>query len=266
MSNSEYSNETESSIGQGKGGVRDDQRELAEKYAILGGVDLSAEITNVMRSMMPSIEKETLKKVQAILETKERLKEEELQELQNRKMFLKTSPPQFHGDMDPIVVSDWIMEMENAFDLCMCSDDRKVLYASFMLRGSALYRWNMIKESRGKETLLSMSWDQFKELVCENYILESQKRRLQEEFDSVYQLAADSVQDYTVKFNKNVRFGKINAATENMTIESFIKGLHEDICGRVDSANLKTFEEVVQQAEVAEKAIEDEKELRKFGP
>nr|GEV54199.1 hypothetical protein [Tanacetum cinerariifolium] len=219
----------------------------SEKNAIVDGVDL----TNVLRSMLAIIEKETQKKVQAILETKERLKEEELQELQNRKMFLMTSPPQFHGDMDdPIVVSDWIMELQNAFDVCKCSDDCKVLYASFMLRGKALYWWNMIKESRGKETLMSMSWDQFKELVFRNYILESQKRRL-EDLCSVDQ-GYDTVYDYTVKFNK-VRFGTINAATEKRKIEIFIRGLKKFIRCRVDKANPKTFEEAVRLAEVADK-------------
>nr|GEU62779.1 reverse transcriptase domain-containing protein [Tanacetum cinerariifolium] len=231
MSNSEYSIETESSTG---------------KNAILGGVNLSAEITNVMRSMMPIIERETPKKVQAILETKERLKEE-LQELQNRKMFLMTSPPQFHGDMDdPIAVSDWIMEMENAFDLCKCSDDHKVLYASYMLRGKALYWWNMIKESRGKETLMSMSWDHFKELVYKNFIiLESRKRRL-EEFDSADQ-GYDSVQDYTMNFHRSVRFGTINAATENRKIQRFIGGLNQDDRRKKCAKNLVELARVKQR-------------------
>ncbi|PWA67291.1 hypothetical protein CTI12_AA316590 [Artemisia annua] len=184
----------------------------------------------------------------------ERLKEEELHELEDRKMFLMTSPPQFRGNMDPIEVFDWIMEMENAFDICKCSDDRKVLYASFMLRGNALYWWNMIKESRGKETLMSMSWDQFKELVNKNYILESQIRSLQEESEYLQQ-GAESVQEYTVKFNKYLRFGTINTDTENRKIKRFIRGLDCRIRGRVEKANPKTFEEVVQQAEVAKKAL-----------
>ncbi|GJT47266.1 hypothetical protein Tco_0955981, partial [Tanacetum coccineum] len=64
--------------------------------------------------------------------------------LESRKLFLMANPSQFHGDMDPIVVSDWIMEMENALDKCRCRDPHKVLYASFMLRGQALYWWNMM--------------------------------------------------------------------------------------------------------------------------
>ncbi|GJS85907.1 zinc finger, CCHC-type, retrotransposon gag domain protein [Tanacetum coccineum] len=158
-------------------------------------------------------------------------------------MFLMTSPPQFHGDIDPIVVSDWIMEMENTFDLCKCSDDHKVLYSSFMLRGKALYWWNMIKESRGKETLMSLSRDQFKKLVFRNYILESQKHRL-EEFNHVDQ-EYENVHDYTVKFYKYVRFGTINEATEKKKIE---RGLKTFIRGRVIKTNPKTFEEVVRQA------------------
>ncbi|GJX45075.1 hypothetical protein Tco_0261751 [Tanacetum coccineum] len=78
MSNSDHSNETKSSIG---------------KNAIVGGVDLCAEISNVLKSMMPSIEKETLKKYLT--------------------GFWKWKMP-------------LILEMENAFDLCKCSDDHKV--------------------------------------------------------------------------------------------------------------------------------------------
>ncbi|GJR10100.1 zinc finger, CCHC-type, retrotransposon gag domain protein [Tanacetum coccineum] len=170
MSNSDHSNETKSSIG---------------KNAIVGGVDLCAEISNVLKSMMPSIEKKTLKKVQAILETKERWKEEDYKSCKTVKY------------------------------------DHKVLYSSFMLRGKALYWWNMIKESRGKETLMSLSRDQFKKLVFRNYILESQKHRL-EEFNHVDQ-EYENVHDYTVKFYKYVRFGTINEATEKKKIEEVVR-------------------------------------------
>ncbi|GJY62159.1 hypothetical protein Tco_0462816 [Tanacetum coccineum] len=147
MSNSDHSNETKSSIG---------------KNSIVGGVDLCAEISNVLKSMMPSIEKKTLKK---------------------------------------------------------------------------------IKESRGKETLMSLSRDQFKKLVFRTNILESQKHRL-EEFNHVDQ-EYENVHDYTVKFYKYVRFGTINEATEKKKIE---RGLKTFIRGRVIKTNPKTFEEVVRQA------------------
>ncbi|GJR10103.1 hypothetical protein Tco_0792755 [Tanacetum coccineum] len=152
MSNSDHSNETKSSIG---------------KNAIVGRVDLCAEVSNVLKSMMPSIEKKTLKKVQAILETKERWKEEDYKSCKTVKY------------------------------------DHKVL----------------------------------------NYILESQKHRL-EEFNHVDQEYVN-VHDYTVKFYKYVRFGTINEATEKKKIE---RGLKTFIRGRVIKTNPKTFEEVVRQA------------------
>nr|GEV49734.1 uncharacterized protein [Tanacetum cinerariifolium] len=80
------------------------------------------------------------------------------QEVERRKLFLMANPSQFHGDMDPIVVSNWIMEMENAFVICGCFDHLKVFYASFMLRGQALYWWNMIKESRETEKIQDISF------------------------------------------------------------------------------------------------------------
>lgn len=126
-------------------------REKGDVNSIMG-VDLSTEITTVLRSVMPVIVEETLRKVQeerrGIEENEERLrklKEHELQEWKNRTRFLVARPTEFRGALNPIVVSDWIMEMENTFEICELLDDRKVLYASFMLRGEALYWWNMVK-------------------------------------------------------------------------------------------------------------------------
>lgn len=181
------------------------------------------------------------------------------QEVERRKLFLMANPSQFHGDMDPIVVSDWIMEMENAFDRCTCLDGHTVIYASFLLRGQALYWWNMIKVSRGigKQYML---WDQFKELIYKSYILESPKHEL-EDIACEYQ-GSKSVQAYTAEFySQNVRFRNIVAATEEKKTTLFIRGLKSQIKDRLDMANLKEFEEVVQQAITVEKALAVEKPL-----
>ncbi|PWA84599.1 hypothetical protein CTI12_AA005460 [Artemisia annua] len=135
MSSGGFKNETECSTGQGKGG-ESDQSKQTEEITIIGA-DLTTELTSVLRSMIPMIVEETLKKLQekrqVVQETTKRLKEEELQEWESRKMFFISRPPEYDGYNTTIY--NWFSEMENAFERCECSDGHKVLYASFMLRG-----------------------------------------------------------------------------------------------------------------------------------
>lgn len=116
MSSGDFKNETECSTGQGKA-EGSDQSKQAEEITIIGA-DLTAELTSVLRSMIPMIVEETLKKLQekrqVVQETTKRLKEEELQEWETCKMFFISRPPEYSGYM----ANNWLSEMENAFERC----------------------------------------------------------------------------------------------------------------------------------------------------
>ncbi|KAJ9550225.1 hypothetical protein OSB04_014270 [Centaurea solstitialis] len=237
------------------------------------GVDLNTQPTEnsnpsvsalqeILKSTVPIIVEEITRKIQderrvpeEHLESSRTLREAKDREWKHRKKFFTARPREFHGALDPIMVSDWITEMENVFDICECSEDQKVLYASFMLRGNALHWWNAITESHGKEIMRTMLWDQFKALVYKNFSPKNLIRRLEESFINLRQ-GNMSVQRYATEFLKLARFGSVYVSTTDRKITRFIEGLNAEIRSQFVVNCPKTFEEVVEVALIAENGPE----------
>nr|KAJ0210387.1 hypothetical protein LSAT_V11C400226600 [Lactuca sativa] len=85
------------------------------------------------------------------------------------KTFMNCKPPIFNGEIDPVLSSTWIMEIEGTFDTSKCADEDKVIYAATMLKGEAIHWWGMVKEVRGREAAKNMSWDDFLRIFKENF-------------------------------------------------------------------------------------------------
>lgn len=257
-------------------GRRRGRPKQAEENPIMG-VDMNTEPTEnlnssvsalqeMLRSMVPIIVEEMTRKIQderrvaeEDLESSRKLREAEVREWKYRKKFLTARPREFHGVLDPIVVSDWIMEMENIFEICKCSEDQKVLYASFMLRRNALHWWNTITESHGKEIMRTMLWDQFKALIYKNFSPKNLIRRLEDEFINLKQ-GNMSIQRYMADFLMLSRFASVHVSTEERKITRFIEGLNVEIRSQFVVSCPKTFEEVVEVALIAENGCKRQKE------
>ena len=59
--------------------------------------------------------------------------------------FRKLGSPSFLGNLNPIEVESWIMQMEKIFDVIGCTEVQKVSFASFMLKGEAEHWWRSTK-------------------------------------------------------------------------------------------------------------------------
>ncbi|GJW32359.1 hypothetical protein Tco_0052391 [Tanacetum coccineum] len=76
----------------------------------------------------------------------------------------RSRPPKFNGVMDYATVNNWFLDMEHVFSICNIQDDiKKVVCASYMLRGQALYWWNHKKASSDPVTMKDLEWDEFKD-------------------------------------------------------------------------------------------------------
>nr|GFB72160.1 zinc finger, CCHC-type, retrotransposon Gag domain protein [Tanacetum cinerariifolium] len=53
------------------------------------------------------------------------------------KAFLNCNPAKFHGDSDPVIVTDWLKEIQDIFEISECSTRQRVEYASHLLKGEA---------------------------------------------------------------------------------------------------------------------------------
>ena len=149
-------------------------------------------------------------------EDAERLRNEESERQRNEeaqrdgcsyKSFLNCKPSEFNGESDPVIVTNWLKEIEDIFEISECSPGQRVKYASHLLKGEARHWWNMIKIARGNEVVSAMTWEQFEELVMENYCPQGLMDKLEEEFLKLQQNEM-TVPKYTAKFNEKARFAK----------------------------------------------------------
>nr|KAJ0210122.1 hypothetical protein LSAT_V11C400222870 [Lactuca sativa] len=98
------------------------------------------------------------------------------------KTFMNCKPPIFNGEIDPVLSSTWVMEIEGTFDTSKCADEDKVIYAATMLKGEAIHWWGMVKEVRGREAAKNMSWDEFLRIFKEKFCPRTVVKQLEEEF------------------------------------------------------------------------------------
>ena len=80
--------------------------------------------------------------------------------------FKRLSPPTFEGTTEPMEAEKWIIEMEKVFRVLECSEDERVAYAAYMLRGDAYDWWRLEEEKRGQETE-PWTWELFKSAFYE---------------------------------------------------------------------------------------------------
>ncbi|GJX63117.1 zinc finger, CCHC-type, retrotransposon gag domain protein [Tanacetum coccineum] len=178
------------------------------------------------------------------------------------KAFLNCNPAEFHGDSDPVIVTNWLKEIEDIFEISECSTRQRVKYASHLLKGEARHWWDMIKIARGDDVASVMTWEEFEDLVMENYCPQGLMDKLEEEFLKLQQNDM-TVPKYTAKFNEKARFAKYQVATEERKIKRYIWGLRAGIRGPVQQARPATFQEAVELALMVEK--ENNRQLEEGG-
>ena len=59
--------------------------------------------------------------------------------------------------------------METIFDACECLENRRIKYATRLLKDEALDWWDLIRSSLALENLALLSWTEFKEKLMEKY-------------------------------------------------------------------------------------------------
>ncbi|KAI3763911.1 hypothetical protein L2E82_13911 [Cichorium intybus] len=168
------------------------------------------------------------------------------------KTFLTCKPPSFEGEIDPIIASRWVTEIEETFDTSKCADEDQVIYAARMLKGEALYWWQMEKVTRGADQARRMTWDEFKDIFMKKFCPRTSIKQLEEEFLRLEQ-GSMTVREYTTKFIENARFAEFYVATEGRRVERYIWGLKTSIREFVEIQSPSTFQSAVDAAQSRER-------------
>ncbi|KAL8088434.1 hypothetical protein AgCh_038282 [Apium graveolens] len=125
----------------------------------------------------------------------------ELNQTTSFKSFQSIKPPEFKGEVDPVVARNWLKEIEKAFTLTQVSDDLKTDYASYFLMNEANYWWESTRALEGEG---HVSWTRFTELFLEKYFPDGLRNQLEVEFLELKQ-GERSVLEYEAKFTELAR-------------------------------------------------------------
>ncbi|XP_057982454.1 uncharacterized protein LOC131167659 [Malania oleifera] len=168
------------------------------------------------------------------------------------KQFNCMNPPTFDGKTDPVDAEIWILEMEELLQILRCTDEQKVFYSSFKMRGEAKQWWYsmklLLKQESGSAII---TWERFKEVFFQRFFPKYIRDAKAKEFENLIQ-GNMTVQQYAAKFIELSRFALYMIPDELKKTRKFEEGLSPMIYNQVVVLQIKDFFELVNKATVVE--------------
>ncbi|XP_017432031.1 uncharacterized protein LOC108339408 [Vigna angularis] len=173
--------------------------------------------------------------------------------------FMRHNPSKFDGSVTPDEAEYWIREIEKVFEAISCPEDKKVIFAAFLLTGEAEYCWSGVKrlmETNGEvPTWDSFKLQFFKLQFLEKYFPRSAKFAKEIEFLSLRQRLM-SVHEYVVKFDQLSRYYS-QPLPEEWKCQKFEEGLRHELKKAVVPLNIRHFLTMVETAKRVERLETD---------
>ncbi|GKC06577.1 putative reverse transcriptase domain-containing protein [Tanacetum coccineum] len=135
------------------------------------------------------------------------------------KEFLACNPKEYDGKGGVVVLTCWIEKMESVYDMSGCSIDQK-------------------------EVAVSMSWNDFKFMMIEEFCPSHEMRKLESELWNHAMVGAGHAA-YTDRFHKLARLVPHFVTPESRMIERYVYGLAPQIRQVVAATEPKTIQKVV---------------------
>ncbi|KAI3704088.1 hypothetical protein L1987_74301 [Smallanthus sonchifolius] len=163
------------------------------------------------------------------------------------KHFNSCNPTKFFGTEGATGLLQWYESMESTFLNIDCPDNLRVRYATSVLQKRALTWWNGEKRTRGAEVATSLSWDDLKKAMTDEFCPRNEMRKLEAEFWDLAQDSGDNLA-YTT------RFQELSLRVPHMItplargIEKYIGGLPMQIQDVVQGSNPPTLEAAIRLA------------------
>lgn len=164
------------------------------------------------------------------------------------KSFQAVKPLDFQGTKDPVEAQIWLKEMEKAFALVKVSDEQKVDFASYFLKGESNYWW---ESAKALEAIEVIPWDRFKRIFLEKYFPRFMQNQMDLKFFNLKQENM-SIDEYEKKFTELARFVGDYVDTDEKKAKRFQQGLKPWLRSRVAAFEINTYAEVVQKAMIIE--------------
>ncbi|GKC49020.1 reverse transcriptase domain-containing protein [Tanacetum coccineum] len=161
------------------------------------------------------------------------------------KEFLACNPKEYDGKGGVVVLIRWIKKMEFVHDMSGCSIDPKVKYTAGLFVVKALTWWNSQIRTLSREVAVSMSWNDFKFMMIQEFCPSHEMQKLESELWNHVMVRAGHA-TYTDRFHELARLVPYLVTPESRMIERYVYGLALQIRGMVAATEPKTIQKVVQ--------------------
>ncbi|GJS97130.1 putative reverse transcriptase domain-containing protein [Tanacetum coccineum] len=141
--------------------------------------------------------------------------------------FLACNPKEYDGKRGVVILTRWIKKMENVLDMSGCSNDQKVKYTVGLFVGKALTWWNSQIRTLSREVAVSMSWNDFKFMMIQEFCPSHEMQKLESELWNHAMVGAGHAA-YTDRFHELARLVPHLVTPESRMIERYISGALTD--------------------------------------
>nr|GEV04636.1 reverse transcriptase domain-containing protein [Tanacetum cinerariifolium] len=161
------------------------------------------------------------------------------------KEFLACNPKEYDGKGGAIVLTRWNEKMENVQKMSGCSVDQKVKCTVGLFVGKTLTWWNSQIRTLSQEVAVSMSWNDFKFMMIEEFCPTHEMQKLDTELWNYAMVKAGHVA-YTNRFHELAILVPYFITPKSRKIERYVYGLAPQIQGMVAATEPKTIQKAVQ--------------------
>ncbi|KAM0061203.1 putative transcription factor interactor and regulator CCHC(Zn) family [Helianthus debilis subsp. tardiflorus] len=163
------------------------------------------------------------------------------------KMFMDCKPQTFSGTEGAVGLLRWFEKAESVSAMCNCPAGDRVKYATGTLEDGALTWWNAQVQTLGIEMVNATTWDDFKELMREEYCPRDEVQKLENEYYNL-KMEGSEIEAFTRRSNDLATFCPNLYRPPHRRIELYLKGLAAAVRGYVTAANLDNLPRIVRLA------------------
>ncbi|GKE09947.1 putative reverse transcriptase domain-containing protein, partial [Tanacetum coccineum] len=143
------------------------------------------------------------------------------------KEFLACNPKEHDGKGGVVALTRWIEKMESVHDMSGCSINQKVIYIAGSFVSKDLMWWNSQICTLSREVVVSMSWNDFKCMMIQEFCPSHEMQKLESELWNHAMVGAGHAA-YTDRFHELARLVPHLVTPESRMIERYISGALTD--------------------------------------